>query len=680
MSASTKSDRYRPDIDGLRAIAVAVVVAYHAKVLGVAGGFLGVDIFFVISGFVITRLLIAEQQANGRLDLPAFWRRRIARLWPALALVLVFVLLVTPLFVSRMSGEIGPMARAALAALAINANHFFLLESADYFAAATEANPLLHTWSLSVEEQFYLVWPLALGVLLRRFQTRGIIVGVVVAAMLSFALAVALAQQQPTWAFYLLPARAWQLFVGVALALIDARRRVQPRGDASPGNTLIGGVGLCLIAAAVMWDSRGSGGGLPVIAALAVLGAALTIEAGSRQWFGLRVLESRVLVYVGRISYPLYLWHWPLLAIARGHRLYAASPMIDAACIAIAVLLSVVTYELVEKRAQQRLRALTWRRLTIRWLGSTVAIAGLALLVGVWTRFGWGYNERERWLAPIRFDHSNVGCIFAEAFPPPMEEQKCYPRKHGTSILMWGDSHAQHWSPAFARLAGESGVDYASFALGGCRPVPRREPGWRCGRFYSEVARRVDDWKANAGLVGVVLSARWAAGTGAVPLSAVDQAQERITGYDDRAAHSEAEALALLRVSLREQLSFLVQRGLRVLVILPSPNQRFAAVHCPAMKPDSECFTTRAENDAYSGKVKALMREVIAGFADARAFDAEPLLCNDRVCPAVVNGFVAYSDDDHLSRSWTNSAAPAMRAEFDWLTTGRLDSAPGRAR
>lgn len=160
---------YRPDIDGLRAVSIVSVLAFHAGLSFLPGGFVGVDVFFVISGYLISKLLIDEFDETNKISLLGFWARRVRRLAPALLLVVSVVLVTSTFLLERISGEIGGLARAAMATLLINANHFFLRESGDYFGASAETNPFLHMWSLSVEEQFYLIWPLVLIFSLRRW-------------------------------------------------------------------------------------------------------------------------------------------------------------------------------------------------------------------------------------------------------------------------------------------------------------------------------------------------------------------------------------------------------------------------------------------------------------------------------------------------------------------------------
>lgn len=667
---------YRPDIDGLRAIAVLLVVAYHAKVPGIVSGFLGVDIFFVISGYVISRLLLREMRESGTLGFVQFWLRRVVRLGPAFLLVVLTVLSAAPFVLERLSGEIGPLARAALAALGLNANHFFLSESADYFAAASETNPLLHMWSLSVEEQFYLLWPALLLLGWQAQRRPRLLLAVVMFAAISLALAVWLASANPAAAFYLLPARAWQLLVGASLAVAETRTKTAADGEISDTGRASWQpwLGASLISASVILDGNVHRSWLPMLSAVAVFGTAILIYSGanSRSHVVLRVLAHPAVVYLGRVSYPVYLWHWPLLVMTRSTRLYEPAASQDAVCVLAAFALGALTYEYVEKPVQRMVIGTSNRRVFVTAALLVFSLAIGAVLLGAWARFGWGYTPWQTQLDKARRDMAQVGCIFKDGYPPPEWEAQCFPERQRAAVLLWGDSHAQHWSPAIKALSDQANVTFASFSLGGCRPLPRHHGDTRCSAFYQQVAARLLRWKANHYLRGVILSARWAEGTGAVPLSAADQAIALAAGYDEMGAKNEVEALVLFESSLRQQLETLRDLDVRVWLFLPSPAQKFPAPHCLAMRPALTCYTSVAENESYTGNVKRVMRRVAAEFDNVRLFDPHTLLCGAGKCPAMIGDTIVYTDDDHLSQSWVKTATPALRDGFVWLVGGTI--------
>ena len=339
---------YRPDIDGLRAVAVLAVVLFHADAAVLPGGFVGVDVFFVVSGFLIARLIEAECMA-GVFSFAGFYERRIRRLIPALAVVFAVS---TGLALALLSpSQLEHFAGSLLAANLLGANIFFWRTS-DYFAVAAEWQPLLHTWSLSVEEQFYLLFPLAL-VTLRRFGRRNLLAVLCAVACVSLAAAVWGAVQAPVAAFYLLPTRAWELVLGALIALAPL-----PRSRRRAGREATALTGLALIAAATLGVTGPAAAPLAAIL-LAAAGTALLVHAGGCGGHSVAtMLAAPPLVALGLASYSLYLWHWPLLVFAR----HAAAtrdlpPATTAAVVGLALLLALGSWRWVERPFRARRHA-----------------------------------------------------------------------------------------------------------------------------------------------------------------------------------------------------------------------------------------------------------------------------------------------------------------------------------
>jgi peptidoglycan/LPS O-acetylase OafA/YrhL len=333
---------YRPDIDGLRAIAVLAVVLYHAFPNALPGGFVGVDIFFVISGYLITKLILQELQ-SGSFKISNFYLRRAKRIFPALIVVLIAViglgwLILTPEEYKRLGV---PIAGGA----GFLANFVFWKESG-YFDISADSKPLLHLWSLGIEEQFYVVWPLFLVWISRRRRSHSIkfFFGVLLA---SFVYSVFLVFRDTTAAFYSPIARFWELWIGAALAYVNFVWGAQRLADGLQSPLALLGLTLCFLSL-ILIDSNSSFPG--AWALMPTIGTALIILAGSREapMLNTKILAARPLVAIGLISYPLYLWHWPLLSFARIMESETPSPEIRIGLVGLSVALAWLTYRFIE--------------------------------------------------------------------------------------------------------------------------------------------------------------------------------------------------------------------------------------------------------------------------------------------------------------------------------------------
>ena len=340
-------DEFRPDIEGLRAVAVVVVVLFHARVSRFAGGFVGVDVFFVLSGFLITRLLLREVATTGTIALRHFWARRARRLLPASCVVVVATVIAAQVLLAPIAQR--PLATDALAAGGFVINFVFAGRLGDYFASqlGQTPSPLLHFWSLAVEEQFYLFWPLALLALRRRPRQyrRLVTVMMIIVAVASFVTCLWMTRAHPTGAFYLLPARMWELAIGGLVAVGgSAWRLVSPTARGVAAWIGVAGVATAVLTFDGSIEFPGSAALLPVLGtALIVVGGG----TGAADFAPVAILRHRSLQWIGRRSYAIYLWHWPALVLAEakwgplslGQRLIA---------IGVAVALAAASLRLVE--------------------------------------------------------------------------------------------------------------------------------------------------------------------------------------------------------------------------------------------------------------------------------------------------------------------------------------------
>lgn len=454
--------QYRPDIDGLRAIAVLAVVAHHAMPDAFRAGFVGVDIFFVISGYLITSIILTQLR-DGRFSFGDFYARRVRRIFPALILVLLATFAMgwwwmTPL-------DLKTLGKHLLAASLFLSNVVFWRE-AGYFDDASSVKPLLHLWSLAIEEQFYIAWPLALWAL-HRWRTNALR-WILVLLIASWAFNLVLVRQDPTAAYYHPLGRSWELMVGALLAAMHVYQtgwrgvlRIPPL---VPGaveahgrwrQQVLATLGLLLIWVALdrIHPERKFPGGW---ALLPTLGAVLLIAAGPQAWVNRLVLAWRPLVWIGLISYPLYLWHWPLMGFANLQAGGQAAPSTLWAMALLSVLLAAMTYVLVE--IPIRFGRLRWRGVTpILLLG----MAGVGAL-GVWT---WHQNGFEQRFPPIIRDMTARGgsavitegwryhdCILEPRVDPVAYKDFCIEKNRRPLLFLWGDSHVSSLYPGFKAL------------------------------------------------------------------------------------------------------------------------------------------------------------------------------------------------------------------------------------
>jgi peptidoglycan/LPS O-acetylase OafA/YrhL len=461
---STTSHSYRPDIDGLRAIAVISVVLFHAFPAWLPGGFVGVDIFFVISGYLITGIIVTEIRAH-RFSVAGFYARRVLRIFPALLLVLSFCLIFG--WFVLLQREYQELAKHTLAGIVFVQNLMLWSESG-YFDAPAEAKVLLHLWSLGIEEQFYFVWPIAL-VLLWRFKAN-LGAWVLMLAAMSFAYNLYQAQVDSTADFYSPLTRFWELLVGAWLALTSQSTKAWLK--TSRHANLATFAGLVLIAGALVYINRYMTfpGGW---ALLPVAGAACLITAGASSGLGRILLSNKLMVWFGLISYPLYLWHWPLLTFAKILENTAPSRSTRLILIGLAILLAWLTYRLIERPLRFNVRA---RRVVLCAL-STFAVV-LAVL-GYTIHQAGGIQSRRVVLenhdhsAQIVFDSNPiVPCLnlTADDFLNPFCQQRSAPESNKT-IIVWGDSSAIAWAPVFEAIAKQKGYTLIRIAMLACPPI-----------------------------------------------------------------------------------------------------------------------------------------------------------------------------------------------------------------
>ena len=632
---------FRADIEGLRGVAVLLVVLYHAGVPGFSGGYIGVDVFFALSGYLITGILAAEIESTGRLDLARFYARRARRLLPAVGVLLLAVGAFAFTFYSPLEQE--SIAQTALATAAYVSNFFFAAGATDYLAADAETNPLLHTWSLSVEEQFYLGWPLLVlvglaGVRKVRLSHRRLVLVMVGVTALSFALSLYLMGSLRThWAFFASPPRAWEFALGGLGALLPRVRLGSGRG----GARTLGWLGLgAVVASGALYTARtpfpGWAALIPVVGTVVVLRAGVGKVAPVLE----RVLGWRPLREAGRLSYSWYLWHWPVLVFAVG--LYGeVSLPVRLALVVGSLGLAELSYRLVEDPIRHH-----------RGLARRPAY-GLALLAaitagGVGLSLVWNANATAAAGAPDQ-------ATFAAAVEDRDDGQYCITTVSGTdltdctygdaaaprTLVLYGDSHAFHWLPAVAVVGEQDGWRVETVMKSSCGAVGVTRWNDRLGRPYYEC----DEWRDKA-------------------LDRVAQLQpdlvvvsSAVTAYDgiDRAEWSNATASVLERLAA-------VSEHVVVLRDVPAPG--FDVPSCLSRAawrggaPGASCdfeAPPAAADDVFAAQIAAADR-----FENVSVADPVPAVCPGGECRAFQDGVVGWRDASHLSATHARDLAPEV--------------------
>ena len=652
---------YSAEIDGLRAVAVLGVVLFHMGLPGVGGGFAGVDVFFVISGYLITSLLLVERSASGRIAIGDFYARRMRRLLPALLLVVTATVVGACLVLSVSLGEVQSTAESAVASLALLSNVLFFRETGDYFGRPAEHLPLLHIWSLSVEEQFYLFWPLFVAALLS-FRRRGAWIGIGIFSAASWLGALWMTGVQPQAAFYLTPFRGWEFGVGAAVALRGA-------GDLSPRvRAHLANVGLAAIVVAL--SATRPNRWFPALGAIAsTLGTGvllLSLAGGSLDTNVGRILRWRPIVAIGRLSYSWYLWHWPPMA------LYAAmsvdgGTLPGRTAIGVASLgMAALTVRWVEQPFRRRRVGESWSASrTVIWGG---AASGLAILLFTSLAFVARSMARSSPLNTLLAERtfSRECMLETNATALPSLDSVCVRGMPDAAVaLLWGDSHALAWEPFAEIVAASRGLALVQMTASGCPPVAGEYeifdgqfPVFE--RLCHEQNRRALRAIASRTFRGrriatVILAQRWST-TVRRPFSALD-----IPQYDLRSAGPRAASRSNTLEGIATTVAAIDSR-IEVLYLAPLPELRNTTSFCLARSLEAECAMPRVVYDSLRADVLPFLYGSLRGRRGG-VVDPADYFCDDARCPVRRHEMLLYFDDDHI----TAKAARGFATE--WLRT-----------
>ncbi len=674
MSARIPPTDYRPDIDGLRAIAILSVVLFHAFPTFTRGGFVGVDVFFVISGYLISGIVFKGLR-HGGFSFGSFYVHRARRIFPALVLVLAATYVFGWFWL--LPDEFARLGQH-MAAGAVFVQNLVLWRESGYFDTASELKPLLHLWSLAIEEQFYLIYPLAIWLLWRT--GTNVLVALILVGLLSFGVNLRSLADDPVGGFFLPHARFWELMVGGIGAYVAAAGRQRPRakGDVAPGIGLachryagslkncVAWMGLLLILLSVFGlhrDARFPGWW----ALLPVTGAIALIMAGPSAWVNRTILSNRWLVFLGLISYPLYLWHWPLLSLA--HLVSGQSPAVGGrvALVLLAMLLAWLTYQLVERPIRFGARQRAW---ALTLTGLLVVLGGLG---GATYRKG-GLPSRD---AAIRVEPYTQSVVRTSREKECFEIAHAYERADGwncvlgstavaPSLMAFGDSHALSLIPVLDQYGLDQQVGIVFAGTSGCPPLlgvqSLRGAANMALHNCQKLNERIFEFVKEKGIRRVLLIGRWTYYTGGVIRPDERNPISMDVTRDDSVDFARQSFVYGMEKTVRDYSRI----GVEVLLVNDTPQQEMGPIQALRLSGlDVDRVNEQAVTWQRHREDQAWVRARIADMQllGATVIDFDDVLCRrGGSCPLAIEGKSLYYDSDHLSVHGAMTLYPAAEA------------------
>lgn len=604
--------KYRADIDGLRALAVTAVVLCHAHFKLFSGGYLGVDIFFVISGYLITRILMAEQ----RLSLAAistFYVRRIRRIIPALSAMLLACTLAALYLLSPF--ELVDFAKSLVASVTFTPNLYFM-RTVDYFASRQETE-LLHLWSLGVEEQFYIAYPICL-LALRQWRPRAVVPVLAVTAMLSLIFSEWLVASRPQIAFYFPGSRAWELGLGCIAALLPQRPSFPKLAYES---LALSALALAVVPVLV-WNNTTPWPGIHALAPCAGTAFLLWCHNQHKTWVA-KFLSAPPFVGIGLISYSLYLWHWPLFMLYGRWALRPVTALEYSTLIALAVILAFLSWRWVERPFRQG-KFISGKRAFVL----AGVVTGIFVICSVGVVFTSGLPQR--FSASARNDYSYLEYRENQAFLSAIRSETCFPWKTARydfsqcftlakgrpNVVVWGDSYAMHYIPGLRDAARRSYVNLIQATSASCRPIPQLKQSDSCDAFNRAIFNHLD-----TSIAAVIISTR---------------------------LYEQPDSLPFLKENIRD----IAAKGIKVILLGPSPEYTnlvplYAARYAQTGAPE----WLRAK-DKLVGEFAPLdraMRDIAQEIPGVTYISVREIVCSGDACPLMVAGAPVEFDEGHLT-------------------------------
>lgn len=673
---SSPDSKYRSELDGIRALAIVSVIAYHAGVPYFSRGFVGVDFFFVISGYLITSILAQEVLFTGCLDLKTFYARRIRRLIPAALFMLTICAALYAWFIPPVLGNYHALVRSVISNAFFASNFFFYRQTSGYFDESMAQFPLLHTWSLSVEEQYYLLWPLMIwGIakwqahstaqhnyfhLIRKL--RGLLWFLFVA---SLGFCIYYTTIDSKFAFYLLPARVWEFAAGGLLALyllhVTASNEITSkqvsRTWSGTGLATLGVI-LCILSITYVDDNTLYYQGLwavwPVAGTTALI-AGLTLH---RAGFWSRFFSFRPLVWLGLLSYGWYLWHWPLLTIYKIYSLGEDTLVLRILSCLVALVAAYVSYRFVEQPIRERRPWLFASAKGSLFAGGAMVLLMVSIAVALLASKEFQQlDPKHKRLEEAKDDRTDLAFCATpnHAFS---ELTICNTNTKGVDkkapiIVLWGDSHADHFMATLFAKYPEHNIHKMVFP--GCPPLI--DDGLivynyktACQAFNISAMAHIKSLGTQ--MDHLYLSARWPVYFGHAPISIA----ENTSTYPRGAGMYESMKFGLANV-----LTQLTQWSVKTTVLGATPELILNSPKCLMKRPYSTCDISRKLSDAYLNPSYTALRDIVRTSQYTKLIDMRSYFCNTTTCFSSRDGQPLYTDDNHITATTARELAAKLK-------------------
>lgn len=645
--------KYRADVDGLRAIAVLSVVFYHAFPKMIPGGFIGVDIFFVLSGFLISGILF-NQIKNGSIHWTQFYLKRIKRIFPALLLTLLSTTIVGYFLLFPVEFE--NLGKHVLGS-SLFINNFVLWNEAGYFDKASELKPLLHLWSLGIEEQFYLIWPVLIF-FIWKLRLHPLIV-LIIFSVISFAMNLAWVNHHHVSAFYFPISRFWELALGGILAYMTFKNKKWMstfHGNHLITSNLLSSIALIYLMISIFFfsDQLAYPGWVAILPTLCTLTLLFTHDS----WVNRKILSFQTMTFIGLISYPLYLWHWELLSFARIVYAGTVSYELTAFLVILSFALAWFTYQLLEKPIRFSITAEKHPRYIASILCGGLAIVGLS---GFVIQNNHGLKNREiAWQHDTLlndmhgFDKFRKQAITCRLITKNKDLKKiswCLQNKKGQpQKVIWGDSHAEHLFPGI--LKSDKETNWLLLEQSGCPPLLNVASYWQgssdtCKKANNLILKTIIETPS---IDTVILASLGSFYISNQNYAAASQGNFVASRHFLKTSNAKKSKRDIFYDGLNETISALKKAGKKVILFQDIPEIPFMPESCVyrPLAPRKSCFITKEEVIARQNEYVSLLQRVKIK-QNIPLFNPINIVCNETNCPLMKNHHLIYRDSHHLS-------------------------------